>query len=58
MLLLFIPVIAKTPVRVIWLFVKDLFFVLYINAAVLIVVGGIKLFLICKTDQKKRIELK
>lgn len=58
MLLLFIPAIVKTPIRVIWLFVKDLFFVLYINAAVLIVVGGIKLFLICKTDQKKCIELK
>lgn len=58
MLLLLIPAIAKTPISVIWLFVKDLFLVLYINAAVLIVVGGIKLFLICKTAPRKCIESK
>lgn len=44
--LLCIPLISKTPIRVLWLFVKDLCLVVYVNAAILILVGAIKLIIL------------
>ncbi|MCM1254368.1 MAG: beta-lactamase family protein [Clostridium sp.] len=43
-ILLCIPLIAGIPFKVIWLFVKDLCLVLYINAGILITIGIYKLF--------------
>lgn len=37
--LLCIPIIANTPLRVLWLFVKDLCIVIYVNAVILILSG-------------------
>lgn len=45
-LLLCIPMIAATPVQVLWLFVRDLCLVVNINAGILIIVGVIKLLLL------------
>lgn len=53
--LLCIPLIAGTPVRVLWLFVKDLFLVLYLNAGLLIAVGIYKLMFIIKRHKRKSI---
>ena len=44
--LLCIPLIINTPVKVLWLFVKDLFVVVYLNAFVMIIVGIYKLFFV------------
>lgn len=41
--LLCVPIFLSTPVRVIWLFAKDLCIVLYANAILLMVVGIYKL---------------
>lgn len=45
-ILLCIPLITGTPVKVLWLFVKDLCFVIYINAGILIIVGVVKLLVL------------
>ena len=41
--LLCVPILVSTPVRVIWLFAKDLCIVLYTNAIILVAVGIYKL---------------
>lgn len=41
--LLCIPLITGTPIRVLWLFVKDLCLLLYLNAGILIIVGVYKI---------------
>ena len=43
MILIFIPLIIGIPIRVFWLFVKDLCVLFYANAVILIVVGIYKL---------------
>lgn len=53
--LLCIPLIIGTPTKVLWLFVKDLFVVIYSNVFILIIVGIYKLFLCCKSVCCKRI---
>lgn len=45
MILLCIPVTMGIPLRVLWLFVKDLCIVIYANAGVLVAVGIYKLFI-------------
>jgi CubicO group peptidase (beta-lactamase class C family) len=47
-LLLLLPAIAGVPFRVLWLFVKDLFFVITVSAALLICVGIYKLIYLIK----------
>ena len=41
--LLCIPLITGTPIRILWLFVKDLCLLLYLNAGILIIVGVYKI---------------
>lgn len=53
-ILIFIPLIIGIPIKVFWLFVKDLCIVFYANAVVLIVVGIYKLL----TKQQKCFERK
>ena len=53
--LLCIPLISRTPIRVLWLFVKDLCLVVYVNAAILILIGVGKLILLI-TKKKSRVE--
>ncbi|MCM1263593.1 MAG: beta-lactamase family protein [Butyrivibrio sp.] len=47
-ILLCIPLIVGIPFKVIWLFVKDLCLVLYINAGILITIGIYKLIFCCR----------
>ena len=42
-ILLCVPILVSTPVRVIWLFAKDLCIILYANAILLLAVGIYKL---------------
>ena len=41
--LLCIPLVTDTPIRILWLFVKDLCLLLYLNAGILIIVGVYKI---------------
>lgn len=54
MILLCLPLIVGTPFRVLWLFVKDLYLVLYVNAGILIAVGVYKLMFLLKEAYKKK----
>jgi hypothetical protein len=51
--LLCLPLLVGSPPRIIWLFVKDLFVVLYFNACALFLIGVYKLFLIWKNRQNQ-----
>lgn len=53
-LLMCVPLFINTPAFVLWLFVKDLFLVLYINAGILFVVGIIKLIFRLKEVYKEK----
>ena len=48
-----LPLLVGSPPRIIWLFVKDLFVVLYFNACALFLIGVYKLFLIWKNRQNQ-----
>ena len=52
MILIFIPLITGIPIRVFWLFVKDLCVLFYANAVILIVVGIYKLL----TNKQRRFD--
>ncbi len=51
--LLCLPLLVGSPPRIIWLFVKDLFVVLYFNACALFLIGVYKLFFIWKNRQNQ-----
>lgn len=53
-LLMCVPLFINTPAFVLWLFVKDLFLVLYINAGILFTVGIIKLIFRLKEAYKEK----
>ena len=54
MILLCLPLIVGTPFWVLWLFVKDLYLVLYVNTGILIVVGVYNLIFLLKEAYKKK----
>ena len=47
--------ITGAPIQVLWLFVKDLCLVIYVNVGILIIVGVVKLLLLV-TRNKQNIE--
>ena len=51
--LLCLPLLVGSPPRIIWLFTKDVFVVLYFNASILLIIGVYKLFLIWKNRQNQ-----
>ena len=51
--LLCLPLLVGSPPRIIWLFAKDVFVVLYFNASILLLIGVYKLFLIWKNRQNQ-----
>lgn len=54
MFLLSIPLIMGIPVRVLWLFVKDICICLYVNTGVLIAVGIYKMAFLMRVTYKKK----